>query len=116
MKIFEKGRFCVNAYEDGYLEFIGRHEVMILAETAISAALAILDHYKNTELLRVVSDGKPRELDECESNHCAYLKHVYCRGDHGWFEISDPFRVLNIPGDTIVQPVRLERWEGRDNG
>lgn len=46
MTIFEKGNFMVNAYKDGFLEFIGRKEVMVSAQTAVEAARAILAHYK----------------------------------------------------------------------
>lgn len=54
-----------------------------------------------------VPDGQPCTLDMCESTHCLYEGHIYCSCEDGWFEIKDPFRVLSIPGDIHVQPVRL---------
>ena len=71
----------------------------------LDAATAELARVK-AESLRVVKVGDPCALGVCRESH-------FLTGVSDILSCADEF-VIEMYGDQIVQPVRLERWEATD--
>ena len=85
----------------------------VVRDCKIAALEAELASVK-AESLRIVKDGEALKSEDAHADHNFILHDgIVCLADYttyGWVQV-DGF-VAEVYNDTIVQPVRLERWEG----
>lgn len=109
---------------DEHTYFVAEHDpsMIVNAHNADCAAYRAELARVKAESLRVVPDGDACKFDDVDTKFILHRGHIY-----GWHEIvyheksttpiygGDTINLRLSNRDTIVQPVRIERWEATDD-